>query len=238
MNLHQSLIAILFLAIQLLYHSALGAETGPPLVEVQIAEDVLAPYLERRDSNGIMVGIDYESLVFKNFYSSEDGASYDTIFGSDSIPLVRIALDYKQNLSFGSLSIGAHYGVGSVSSALDRALEITKYGGDIKFIADTLMKEPYVAPYIGVEAWKIQTVETATNTIITKTTGIGMSYSAGVLLQLNWIDLRTANLTALNYGLENTFINLYATQYSKTQGAEDFDTTTDLLWGAGIKLEF
>ncbi len=238
MNLHQSLIAILFLATQLLQNSAYSAEMGSPLVEVQIAEDVLAPYLERRDSYGIMAGIDYESLVFKNFYSSEDGASYGTIFGTDPVPLVRLALDYKQNLGIGSLSVGVHYGVGSVSSVLDRALEIKKYGGGIKFIADALMKEPYIAPYIGVEAWKIQTVETATNTMVTKTTGIGMSYSAGVLLQLNWIDLRTANLTALNYGLENTFINLYATQYSKTQNAVDFDTTTDLLWGAGIKLEF
>lgn len=238
MKLHQSRIIIYVILALALTRSALGAGANEAFVEVQTGQDVLAPYSDRRDPNGIMVGLDYEAIIFKSFVSTYDGSSYDRLFGAGSIPLVYASLDYKRNFILGSITIGLDFGVGKVTGASGSALEVSKYGGAIKYIADNFSKEPLAAPYVGLNIWKIQTVDDAITTKITQTTGLGFNYTVGVLLQLNWIDLHTSRMAAINYGLENTYLNLYATQYLNTGSSADIKTETDMTFGAGVKLEF
>jgi hypothetical protein len=237
-KLHQSLTIIFFLFALTQTRSAFGAGSNETFVEVQTGQDVLAPYSERRDPNGIMIGLDYEAIIFKSFVSTYDGSTYDILFGSGVIPLVHLSLDYKRNFVLGSIALGFDYGAGTVSGASGSSLEVTKYGGSVKYIADNLSKEPIVAPYVGLNIWKIKTVDDAITTQITQTTDVGFNYTVGVLLQLNWIDLHTSRMAAINYGLENTYLNLYATQYLNTASDTDIKTETDMTFGAGVKLEF
>ncbi|HWU43162.1 MAG TPA: hypothetical protein VN132_06980 [Bdellovibrio sp.] len=240
MKLHLSL-KVVFSILFFLNSATVLAETEvqSPLVEVRVPQDTLAPYRDRRGTNGLMIGIDYEALVLKNFFSVEDGSTYSDLFGSDAIPFLHFAIDYKYNFFLGSLTFGPDYGTGTISKN-GSSLDVERYGVGLRYIADILMPEPYVAPYVGVNAWRMSTVEKDNSTKFTgsNTTGIAYNYTVGLLVQLDWLDHDSAKQGTFGYGLQNTYLDIYVTQYTKTGDAADVDTETDLLWGAGLKLEF
>lgn len=250
MKLHQSLRSkVCILAVALSASVSFAQEEAPPpgtvetspLVEVQYQQDNLAPYKERREDHGVYFGIDYEALELKNYVSTLDNKSYSEMFGSSPIPLIRASLDYKYNFALGSLAAGVDFGKGSLTdnmSGSDRTLEITKYGVGLKFTADMLMDEPYVAPYIGINVWQMEIAEKSPTDSFSATTQMGYNYTVGLLIQLDWLDYQTAKNTTFDWGLENTFIDVYATQYAQTSAEDDPNTETDFLYGAGLRLEF
>jgi hypothetical protein len=64
--------------------------------------------------------------------------------------------------------------------------------------------------------------------------------SFGAELQLDWLD-KTADVSAYNSGLENTFIFVEGRMYMDQgiiRSAEDPDFSTDLYLAAGLRLEF
>nr|BFD61300.1 hypothetical protein CKG001_34070 [Bdellovibrio sp. CKG001] len=209
-----------------------------PLVELQIRQDNLAPYKERRETHGVYFGMDYEAINFKNLISTLDGMSYKDVFGEDTVNLVQAGVDYKFNFALGSLSAGIFYGMGRVDAENSRSLEISKYGAAFRFTADMIMNEPYVVPYVGVNVWQMGISEKSATDSFSATTQLGYNYSLGLLIQLDWIDYETAKETTFNWGLENTFLDVYATQYAKTEAPDDPNTETDLTYGAGLRFEF
>ncbi len=244
MKLHQSLkskVCIVILALACSVAQAQTAVETSELVEVQHYQDNLAPYKERREDHGIYVGLDYEGLDLKNYISTLDGKSYGELFGTSPIPLVHLSVDYKYNFVLGSLSLGVDLGKGTLSdnrSGSDRTLGVTKYGVGVKYTADMILDEPYLAPYVGIVVWQMSLDEKSPTNSFSATTQMGFNYTLGVLLQLDWIDYETAKNTTFNWGLENTFIDIYATQYAKTSAVDDPNTETDLLYGVGLRLEF
>nr|BFD69008.1 hypothetical protein HAGR004_40300 [Bdellovibrio sp. HAGR004] len=209
-----------------------------PLVELQIRQDNLAPYKERRETHGVYFGMDYEAINFKNLISTLDGMSYKDVFGEDTVNLVQAGIDYKFNFTLGSLSAGIFYGMGRVDAENSRSLEISKYGAAFRFTADMIMNEPYVVPYVGVNVWQMGISEKSATDSFSATTQLGYNYSLGLLIQLDWIDYETAKETTFNWGLENTFLDVYATQYAKTEAPDDPNTETDFTYGAGLRFEF
>ncbi|KYG68955.1 hypothetical protein AZI87_06940 [Bdellovibrio bacteriovorus] len=251
MKLHLSLISkvcfvLSVLAGSLSFAQEEAAPTTPqdenvPLVEVEVVQDNLAPYKDRRETHGMYFGVDYEGLDLKNYISTLDNLSYGDLFGTDPIPLIRVSIDYKYNFALGALALGLDYGMGKIEdnrSGSDRSLEVTKYGIGLKFVADNFMAEPYVAPYLGLNIWQMGLSESSPTDSFSATTQMGFNYTIGFLLQLDWLDYQTAKQTTFNWGLENTFIDVYATQYAATSAEDDPDTTTDFLYGAGLRLEF
>ncbi|MEN0058128.1 MAG: hypothetical protein AAGB31_04790 [Bdellovibrio sp.] len=215
--------------------------TNPPLVRVELRQDILAPYKERRDNHGLYLAFDYEVLNLKNYVSTLDGLSYGEMFGESEIPLLRASIDYKYNMSLGSLAVGLDYAQGELSqqvSGVDRTLSVTRYGVGLKYVADMIADEPYVAPYIGINFWQMDLSETSPTDSFSGTTQIGYNYTLGLMVQLNWLDPATAQGGAFAWGLENTFLDLYITQYAQTSDSTDPNTETDLLYGAGLRLEF
>lgn len=220
-----------------------AAEKKPELVEVEINQDFLASYKERREDHGIYFSLAYESLKLKNFTSATDGLTYEALFGESDIPLILVGLDYKYNFSLGSVAVGLQVGKGEVSrdkSGVERRLTAGKYGVGLKYTVDNILDEPYVAPYVGINFWRMELEEKnkATGTSISETTQMGYNYSLGLLIQLDWVERESAKTTTFNWGLENTFLDIYATQYAKTTAEDDPNTETDLLLGAGLRLEF
>lgn len=216
------------------------SESGQ-LVEVQLGENVFTSYKERRITHGAYVGIDYEGLDLKNYISTLDGYSYTDLFGTDPISLVRLNIDYKYNTEIGALAFGIDLGKGSITNDLigeKRTLDITKYGFGFKIVADMFMNEPYAAPYFGINLWQMTISEESPAESFSATTQLGYNYSLGVLLQLDWLDMETAKNTTFNWGLENTFLDVYVTQYAQTTAPDDPNTETDFLFGGGVRLEF
>lgn len=215
------------------------------LVRLEIAEDLDAPYRQRRDTHGVYFGVNYQALVLANYTSALDSATYDDIFGIEQIPLVNVLIEYKLNTFLGAFSIGIDFGSGSLTSSksgFETTLAVSKYGGGLKYTLDTLMNEPYLAPYVGVNIWKMdlneEAIASGVSESFSETTDFGYNYTAGVLFQLDWLEENTSRETNFNWGLQNTFLDIYATQYAQTSSEEDPNTETDILLGAGLRLEF
>ena len=212
------------------------------LVEVHLNRDILAPYKERRQKHGIYFGIQYEPLILKNYVSTlQSGVKYGGLFGDDAISLIHANMNYKYNFDLGSLAIGADVGTGEVQgsrSGTATTLSVTKYGLNLQYTMDNIWPEPYVAPYVGINIWQMDISEKNPTTSFSAATQIGYNYMIGVLIQLDWLDRDTAKESTFSTGLENTFIDLYITQYAKTESASDPNTETDLGYGAGLRLEF
>lgn len=210
-------------------------------VEVELPDNSLAPYGERRQDHGSYFAISYEALDLQNYTSALDLKTYTELFGTEPVPLMRLTADYKYNFSLGALALGIEYGMGSLSDSLsgaNRTLEVTKYGVGLKFIADNILANPFAAPYVGLNLWQMDLTESRPTDSFSETTEPGMNYTLGVLLQLDWIDPDSSKFAMFQWGLQNTFIDLYVTQYAATSGENDPDTETDLLYGGGLRLEF
>ncbi|MNJ91088.1 hypothetical protein D3C87_87330 [compost metagenome] len=243
MNLHQGLKYLLcfILGLSVTSQALAATEENPPLVEVHIPQDNLAPYKDRRLDSGIYVAVGYEALLLNKFTSGIDGISYDTVYGSNPIPLVRFNMDYKYNIALGSLSAGVEFGYGKNTgddAGGERSLSVTKYGLDARYAADMIWDEPYVVPYVGITVWQMQLDEKTATDTLSESTGFGYNYTVGLMFQLNWIDYATARNATFNLGLENTFIDVYLTQYSASGSAGEPETETDLIYGANLRFEF
>lgn len=224
---------------------AVVEEPSPNLVRVEYYQDNLADYRDRRENHGFMLGFDYTEVVFDKYMSALDNQMYLDLYGETSLPLIGISLDYKYNFSLGSVSLGLTAGFGSVGSpgsGEQRDMEVFKYGLGFKYIADNILPEPYIAPYFGMESWIMNITEKRSGGTDIKTfngnTAIGFSYAVGILVQLDWLDPSTDANSNFSWGLENTFLDIYAMQFLRTMDEVDPDTSTDFTLGGGLRFEF
>lgn len=245
MNLHLSLKILITLSLGLFgaVSSAQESEGNPPLVEVELSQDNLAPYIERRDNSGVYFGINYEAVDLKNYVSVLDGVnqSYNAVFGADPVPLIRLNIDYKYNTPVGSIAAGVDFGVGTLSSSksgVNHNLQLTRYGVGLKWTFDSFGEEPYVAPYLGLNIWQMGIKESTSTDSFEITTDFGYNYTVGLLFQLDWLDESASKTSTFDWGIESTFVDIYTTQYAKTMSDTDPNTETDFLYGAGLRLEF
>ena len=242
LKLHLSLISTLALSLFLFQSPASMAEVeAPELVEVDMRGDNLSSYKVRRGTRGYYVGLHKEDVTFKSFTSAVDGKTYVQLFGDEPITLALLSANYKINGSLGSFAAGVEFGKGSIKDNLsgqDRSMEVLKTGVSFKVTADMLFSEPYLAPYFGMSYWTLDISEASPTISFSEKTQPGMNYTAGILLQLNWLDLDASRTATFNWGLENTFLDFYITQYEKTSSVEDPDTTSETVYGSGLRLEF
>lgn len=213
-----------------------------PLVEVYHDIQETGDYRDRRSSHGFMFSANYQGFLPKNYISTLDSNPiYTDAFGKKSISMIEFQLAYKYNFSLGALTFGLGYGTGSVESDLSgdkRSLEVTKPSASIGYIMDALFAEPYVAPYLQLQAWQMGIKEKSSTDDFNGDTKMGFDYTVGLLLQLNALDPSSAAAALNNTGLENTYLDVFVTKYTKTQSTADADTETDFNFGAGLRLEF
>jgi hypothetical protein len=248
MNLHLGLKRIFFSLVVIVISSSALAETTPEtefdpntLVEVHTLRNVLAPYKERRDKNGFSFALLYESFEPKNYVSPIDQQPYAAILDSP-IPLAGFSLDYQRNIDIGSISIGLAADFGSQSgtiSGTNTSISVTKYSAAAKYILNTIWDEPYVAPYVGIGMYKIDWKEDAGTTgSANLSTDYTMFYQAGLLLQLDWIDYDSSKQATRDWGIQNTYIDVFVSKYDAPSGSGDPDTSTDFTLGAAFRMEF
>lgn len=229
------------MALLVLFGGLAHASENPndyPLVELELRQDVLAPYKERRSNHGFQMNISYETVEFLNYKSFLDGVSYKDMYGDSTTNIISLSAEYKYNFILGAVSLGGIFGMGGVSGPSDRSLDLTKYGLRFKYTMDNLFLEPYVAPYFGLDLWQMSYEEKLGSDSYTGSTQTSYNYSVGMLIQLNWIDKSTATNATYEYGLENTYVDLFVTKYSAPQAEDDPDLGSDFAVGAGILFEF
>ncbi|WP_413559180.1 hypothetical protein [Bdellovibrio sp. HCB209] len=242
------LVSLAILAFTSLAAAAVEEEEGlvevynpESLVELHIRQDNLADYKHRRETHGFYFGVDYEAFVPSSFVSLNDGKTYSELFNNEAIPMISLMMDYKYNFALGSLAIGLSGGMGSIEddrSGDKRTLELTKIMGTIKFTMDNIMDEPYVAPYIGLSMYQIDITDKSPTSSVSEQAPLGYAYALGLLIQLDWLDYDTAKSATFNYGLENTFLDVYVAQYMAAGGDEEANMETDPVLGLGLRMEF
>ncbi|MBX2995564.1 MAG: hypothetical protein KF681_12105 [Bdellovibrionaceae bacterium] len=209
-----------------------------PLVEIEYGPAALLPYKERRSDWGYLFGMAYENYDPTGYQSDIDSTTYETLFGTNTVPMFGLQGGAKYNLDFASLTAELSYEMGSVSDSRSgdpTTLKLSKVGTHFGLWLDMLFTEPYVVPYAQMDVYQIDYEEKATNVSESGTSGILMGWTAGALVQLNWLD-PDASLRALSEsGLDNAYVNIFMTQ---SQANSRPDLATAMTWGAGLKLEF
>lgn len=207
------------------------------LVEVHVAADPAAPYSERKSNWSWRFSADYENFYPSSYISPADGASYQTIFGSNQGNLVTASLGTQYNTRLGAFFLDTQYGVGGVSSGTG-TLTISKNGITFGYMLDVLGKSPWVSPFIAGQAIYFNYKETDTGIQKGSTTALTIGVVAGISIHLDKIDTDTARDAYVGYGIKNSFLDIYGVQYNTSNSAEDPDLQTAWNVGAGFHFEF
>jgi hypothetical protein len=226
-------------------------------IEVVYPADRLVPYRERRSDWGFTFGIQYEQIFPSSYKSQIDEFSYEEMFGTTSVDMIQGQLGVKYNFGLGSIGASAVLGAGSNYSRevmnhlddpntpavekpeADAKLQVTKIGAAITFVMDALFAEPYIAPYIEGQVFQLDWMESALGVdSVSGQTQMSTGIGAGLLIQLNWLDPAAAFEAQNTSGLQNTYLDLYVSQYNGSSSSEDPNFQTDVNYGAGLRLEF
>lgn len=220
-----------------------GEEPNNGLIEVHYAPNFIDAYRDRRGPWSFQVSANMENFYPDKFLSLADGLGYKDLFGSTTVPLTQLQLGAKYNFVLGALTGNVVGGLGTVTSSRSgtaRELSILKKAVAVEWILDAVMKEPYVAPYIQGQyldfSYSDRGSPSGNNS---GTTAWTTGYTIGLLIQLNFIDqTNAADVANFTYGLNNTFIDIFATEYNTSNAADDPQLRTSFNWGAGLRLEF
>lgn len=219
-------------------------------VEVIYAPDLQVPYRERRSPWAFIISISQENLRPEKFVSNQDGASYSSLFGATNIPMIQITTGAKYNFSLGALSLELETASGQISdprSGVSRSLILAKRGLRAGWTMDAIFHEPYVAPYVVGQAFVIDYSDrgavvpdpTTVTGPSSGTTALTTAATVGLLIQLNSLDPTDAATRAnYEYGLNNTYLDIFASQYNTSNESRDPQFQTALNWGLGLRLEF
>lgn len=212
------------------------------LVELHVPLDYDSPYKQRRGTHGFMFGLNYTNIMFDKYVSVLDNTTfYQELFGETEFPLVEVNLSYKYNFALGALTANLGMGQGSITDnpqGLEEKISVTKYGASASLILDNVFDEPYVAPYGTFGVMRLALNEQSGENSFSGNIDMLFQYQFGVLIQLDWLDSTFSKTARGDYGLENTYLDVFISKYEPSSDENDPDTSTDYSYGAGLRLEF
>ncbi|GEM_PF-1764143 len=200
-------------------------------------------YRDRRTTHGFLFSFNAENLYFQDYASLVDQKLYEELFGQEDLTLLQVQVDYKLNFMLGSIIAGAGFGQGTLIDdrvGEERGLTISKKSLRAQWLLDSITKEPYFVPYLGASLWQfgISEENKTLNTTNSYDTGNGTALTVGFLIQLNWLEPEVAKGAYLAQGLENTYLDVFWTQYQNTDDELDPVFENDFNFGVGLRMEF
>ena len=221
-------------------------------VKLETQEDYTKSYKQRRSTHGMLLGFSKEDFYPIDYQSLFGDAFVEDIVGSDSINLINFDIGYKYNVSVGSASFLFSYATGARSDGISgRRLSLTKQGLSANVALDGILEEPWAVPYLQVGVHQFNISESTDTASESATTSMSFNYRYGLLFQLDWLehfmDPNARGDRLRSSGLENTYIDVYYTDYmpsgdaqdAKVLGAEgDPNLLSSGEMGIGLKLEF
>lgn len=218
-----------------------------PLVKLEPRFNANYTYKDRRRTHGLTFAVEVTQILMDEYtwFEGENEYLYETVFGTGKINSPDVYLGYKFNFILGALGAEAGYGTFRVSSdqlsGTKRTLGYKKYSGRFTYYLDNMFSEPYVVPFTSVSVWKMrveESIDTEPRIQEAYDTGVGLSFSAGLLLQLNFLESSSARGSRRQFGIENTYLSAYIYKQEGTDKDEDPDLSTGYTYGMGLKLEF
>ena len=230
------------------------AQQGSGLVALEKQEDFTKDYKHRRGTHGALFSVSTEAFYPIDYRSLYNDAYIEDIIGDDKINLIGLEIGYKYNFGPASAAILGQFSQGSIGGSVagnPTTLKIVKQGVSANVALDGILSEPWVVPYGQVGAHQFSVEESRTASSASSSTAISFNYRYGFLFQLDWIENhidKSAKADQLrSSGLENTFIDIYFSNYLASRGAIDpSDASSDgdpnLFssgeMGLGLKMEF
>lgn len=230
-------------------------------IEVVYPSEKLAPYRERRETWSTVFSINVDQFYPDKFRSrlqqgGVEDAPYDTLFGSSPITLTQVQLGAKYNFGLGALGTALIVGMGTIKdqrtgrtmgtfAGESHELTIFKKGATVQFAMDNLFPEPYVVPYIEGQLFKIDYRERRSAPGVESdiaensgTTDFATAVVLGALIQLNGLEKEAALMAQETSGMDNIFLDIFASQYNTSSDETDPSFETSINYGAGLRFEF
>lgn len=209
------------------------------------ATSALVPYKFRRPKWGQLYTLTYSQfhpVNYKSDFSLPQQGTFDDLYGSAQTPLLEFTFCYKRNFSLGSIGGELSYGMyenEAASSLIGDAvlsLQIVKAG--VRYTMDNLFVEPMIAPYVVGGAYTVIASEEQPGNAYHATTQAAPYWSAGLLLNLGWLDKYAAVESYVESGIENTFAFVEMRQFLASGAEKDPDFSTEMDLNLGLSLEF
>lgn len=229
---------------------SMGRPLPSGMIEVEIPRAIaetkldalqFRPYRDRvsRWTHIIALHVDwYEPTQYLPDFSATD--SFEEAYGKGGITTFGVMYAKKRNLKV--LSIGPEFGisllkVNSKSDVVDSTLEGTIFRVGARITFDQIFKEPYLAPYFTGGAYSLYYQESQANTAVHGFTEIAGYYSAGLMLQLNWILSEESKKGYFEAGVENSYLFAEAKQILSSGNDKDPEFGSELYLSVGFALE-
>jgi hypothetical protein len=237
---------LLCLCVLLLARESLAEDSEPEStdgkVEIIYPAQSTLPYRDRRGAWSGIFAINVEQIFPGKFRSKISNDSYETLFGETPVPVAQVEAGAQANFGIGSLGASLVYGYGGVKDARsgsDRVLNLTKQGLTLNLTLNTLFSEPYVAPYLQTQftmfGWEESSFGQPDKS---GTTALSTAITVGLLFQLNELDPDSTLQARNNSGINNTFLDVYLSQYNTSESESDPNFESSMNLGAGLRLEF
>lgn len=206
----------------------------------------ILPYKVRRPKRGQQLSLTYSQYNPLNYQSDTTIAfqgNFAGLYGAAETPLIEATYDYRFNVILGSLAAEIGYGYYSNTANPNTVVGTARLNVQpirlaVRYTADNLFYEPYVAPYISGGVYSMLYSENYGNVTFSGNTQPAPFYSAGVLFQLNWLDPISAVTSYTESGLENTYVFAEIRQFMKSSASKDPDFSNGPTLGFGISFEF
>ena len=199
---------------------------------------MMVPYKLRRTKWGVTTGLSHGRYVPQNYEPNFVRRNFTKVYENQS--LMEFHLNIKRHFDVGSL--GMTFGVGTYSGDGNKdivasTLSLTPLRLGAQYTMDHLFDEPIVAPYISGGLYTVFYKEELEDKVFGGNTQASFYATAGVLMQLDWMDARAAIDAYREADIENTFLFLEARYFMKSQGNKDPNLST-FHTNLGIKIEF
>jgi len=212
--------------------------SGKSSVEVSESYNFDDPYKIRYPSVSTIWSINSLPIQPKDYIRLSDNLSYQDLFGDSSVGNLEFCGFLRRKLSIFDIGFGLGISSGFLHSSAypgsSLAIDITS--AKLRFWINTLTNEPYFVPFGGVEYWNIRVSESdGMATVVSQLPGV-LIYRMGIQVLLNPIDSTAARNSLVEFGLQNTFLDLsYFMLAKKTE--ENFLTPLSGV-SVGLSLEF
>ena len=198
----------------------------------------MVPYDQRRENWGVTLGFSYGRFL------EGYGPKYGNIKDFEDESLVEFHINVKRNLDQGSLGIAfgvsSYNGSSAESESNHSTLSLTPLRLGIQYTIDHIFDEPLIAPYLSGGVYTVFYKESHRpvdggdgNT--EGRTDFSFYATAGFLIQLNWLDMKSTIEAYQESDIKNTFLFVEARSLLKPSKAPDLSGQQANI---GMKIEF
>ena len=224
------------------------ANADPQLVEVELSPLIpldssgsfyLLPYRYRRTTWGSTLGLSFGTFVPLNFEPNYYADEFGDVYGDQSYGMVELHFSIKRNFSLFSLGLDLGTGFYNASAAkgYQSNISVIPIRAGLRLSLEGLSDEGYFVPYVAGGAYTMMYDESQSGNSSAGNTQAALYGSAGVQVQINWLDPVSAIEAYRESGIENSFVFAEARYFGFSAAPQDPDFSA-IYFSLGMMVEF